>query len=188
MDQGLDDLSTLSMTLTQNRQASASYGSQCEMERANVKQEQQEGKQTSYPQPRPPQVEPLLSIQRLTSKDIEREQQKLKVKLPSLPKPKPKQRDSTLTTAEGVQKCTGSFKMLRHSLIKRKRHYYYKCKVGDCKASFNRVKSWNIHHLVKHKSVEYKCNKCNKTMPTSSSYRDHLNLHKDTKFACNKCD
>ena len=38
MDQRLDDVSTPSMTLTQNRQASASYGSQCEMERTNVKQ------------------------------------------------------------------------------------------------------------------------------------------------------
>ena len=84
--------------------------------------------------------------------------------------------------------CIGTFKVLTHSLIKRKWCYYYKCKVGDCQASFNRVKSWNIHHLVKHKSVKYKCNKCNKTMPTPSSYRDHMNLHKDTKFACNKCD
>ena len=90
------------------------------MQRANIKQEQQEGKQTSCPQPRLPQVEPLLSIQRLTSKDIEKEQQKLKVKLPSLPKLKPKQRDSTSLTSGGVQKCTGSFKVLMHSLIKRK--------------------------------------------------------------------
>ena len=71
IDQGLDDGPTSLMTSTQNRQSSASWGSQCEMERANV---QQEGKQTSCPQPSPPKVEPLLSIQRLTSKDMEKEQ------------------------------------------------------------------------------------------------------------------
>ena len=54
MDQGLDDVPTSSMISTQNRQPSASYGGQCEIERVNVKQEQQEGKQTSCPQPRLP--------------------------------------------------------------------------------------------------------------------------------------
>ena len=52
MDQGLDNAPIPSMTRNQNRQASASYGSQHEMDRANVKQEQQEGKHTSCPQPR----------------------------------------------------------------------------------------------------------------------------------------
>ena len=162
------------------------------MDRANIKQEQLEGKQPPITKLRPPTVEPLLSIKRLTTKDIEQEQQKLKVKLPTLPKqkpkPKPKQEELRTSTRGKALTCTGTFKVLTHSLIKRKWHYYYKCKVGDFQASFNRIKSWNVHHLVKHKSIKYKCNKCNMTMLMSSSYRDHMSLHKNTKFACTKCD
>ena len=161
------------------------------MESANVKQEQHQCCSPLRPpriEPRPPQVEPLLSIKKLTKKDIKREQQRLKVKALTLPKPESKHKEPSSSKSVETTKHTGSFKVLTHSLIKRKRHYYYKCKVGECKVSFNRIKLWNIHHLVKHKSVKYKCSKCNKTIPTPSSYRDHLNLHKDTKFPCNKCD
>ena len=78
MDQGLDNAPTPLATQSQNRQASASFSSQHEMDSANVKQEQQEGKLTGCTQLRPPMVEPLLSIKRLTTKDIELEQQKLR--------------------------------------------------------------------------------------------------------------
>ena len=157
MNQGLDNLPTPMMSKTQNRQASASYGSQHEMESANIKQEQHQSSSSLRPpriEPRPPKVEPLLSIKKLMTKDIEREQQRLKVKAPTLPKPKPKYKEPSMLKSVETTKCTGSFKVLTHSLIKRKRHYYYKCKVGECKVSFNRIKSWNIHHLVKHNSVK----------------------------------
>ena len=161
------------------------------MESASIKQEQHQSCSPLRPpriEPRPPHVEPLLSIKKPTTKDIKREQQRFEVKAPTLPKPKPMHKEPSTSKSVETTKCTGSFKVLTHSLIKIKRCYYYKCKVGECKASFNRIKSWNIHHLVKHKSMKYKCSKSNKTMPTPSSYRDHLNLHKDTKFTCNKWD
>ena len=168
-------------------QASVSFGSQWELDESKVKHEQQECNPIGHEGLRALRVEPLPSIQKLTNKDIEREQCKLKVKLPSFSKGSPKSKEKRSTT-ERAWRSIGSFKVLTHSLIKRKTHYYYKCKVGNCKASFNRVKSWNIHHLVKHKSMKYKCSKCNKFMSTLCRYRDHLNLHKVTKFTCHKYD
>ena len=46
MDQGLVNAQTSMTTGSQKRQASASFSSQSEMDRTNIKQEQQEGKQS----------------------------------------------------------------------------------------------------------------------------------------------
>ena len=92
MSQGLDNVPPMSTNCLQNQQASASFGSKRELDELKEKLNQ-ECKQTSHPNLRSPRVELLLSIWKLTIKDIEREQRKLKVKLPSSPKSKPKTKE-----------------------------------------------------------------------------------------------
>ena len=67
-------------------------------------------------------VEPLLSIKKLNTKDIEHEQRKLKVELPKLPKlrlkPTPKWKDLKSSAMGKTPTHTGTFKVLTRSLIK----------------------------------------------------------------------
>ena len=56
-----------------------------------------------------------------------------------------------------------------------------------CKASFNSVKDWNVHHLCKHKDITYKCTHCSKTLRTPESIRDHELTHQDKPFTCGRC-
>ena len=78
--------------------------------------------------------------------------------------------------------------MAVYKLKKRKRKYYYKCKIGECSASFSKTSAWNVHHLVKHKDVKFRCNECRKVLRTPLSYKNHLNLHKECHFECNHCN
>ena len=57
-----------------------------------------------------------------------------------------------------------------------------------CGATFTHVKSLNIHHLVKHKTVKYNYRDCRKTFSTPSSFHYYMLLHKDSRYACNHCD
>ena len=72
-------------------------------------------------EPRPPQMEPLLSIKRLTIKDIEKEQQRLKVNAPTAPKPRPRPKEPEPSKTTETSKSTGYLKVPTHSLIKRKK-------------------------------------------------------------------
>ena len=70
----------------------------------------------------------------------------------------------------------------------RQHKYYYKCKVKKCSVLFTKTSTWNVHHLVKHKDVKFKCNECKKVLQTPSSFKNHQNLHKECHFKCNHCD
>ena len=82
-------------------------------------------------------------------------------------------------------KC-GHFNVAVHKLKKRKRKYYYKCKIGKCLASFSKTSTWNVHHLVQHKDVKFRCNECRKVLRTP--YKNYLNLHKECCYTCNHCN
>ena len=79
----------------------------------------------------------------------------------------------------GLRKKSGHFNVAVHKLKKRKCKYYYKCKIGECPASFSKTSAWNAHHLVNHKDVKFRCNECRKVLQTPLSYKNHLNLHKE---------
>ena len=85
-------------------------------------------------------------------------------------------------------KPRGTFQVPVHHLPKRKRKYYYKCKVGSCKATFDKTTAWNAHHLVRHKDTIFRCGDCRKVLCTPSSFKNQLAVHKECHFACNRCD
>ena len=63
-----------------------------------------------------------------------------------------------------VKNMSGYFNVVVHKLKKRKHKYYYKCKIGECPASFSKTLAWNVHHVVKHKDVKFRVNECRKVL------------------------
>ena len=62
MEQGLDNVPSMTIQYPQNHQASASFDSQRELDVLNVKGEHQEDNQTTHEHPKLSKVEPLLSV------------------------------------------------------------------------------------------------------------------------------
>ena len=104
-------------------------------------------------------VEPLIRVHKMSDNDIAKAKQQLKRKAARVHKP-------TAKPKVVKPKPKGKFHVATHQLAKRKRKYYYKCKVGNCNATFNKTKSWNAHHLVKHRDTTFRCGDCRKVLRT----------------------
>ena len=105
----------------------------------------------------------------------------------------PKKGKTSANGDEGIfptKKTAAQFKLriqTHHLKRKRKCKYYFKCAVPDCGRSFNSVKSWNIHHLAKHKNITYRCGKCRKMLHTLTSMKSHELTHHDKPHTCGQC-
>ena len=71
---------------------------------------------------------------------------------------------------------------------KKKRNYTFHCAVRGCRKSFNKVKDWNSHHLLHHRSVKYKCSECSKWISTPTGLKDHKYMHHEKCFRCGRCE
>ena len=136
-------------------------------------------------------VEPLVKVRKMSKEDILLVQKRVRdeyTKLRSSESARKKSAKMNQVKRPVVINKSGQFNIAVHKLLKRKCKYYYKCKIGECSASFSKTSAWNMHHLVKHKDVKFRCNECRKVLQTPSSYKNHLNLHKEFHFSCNHCN
>ena len=108
LDQGLDASQT-GLNVKPKQSASASFGSQQELDNFKHGQELIPAGRDAPRQIRRPMVEPLLNITKLMYKDIKQEQQRLMVKSASPVKPKIKTEPKTLQANQpkglGHSKC-----------------------------------------------------------------------------------
>ena len=136
-------------------------------------------------------VEPLVKVRRMSKEDILLAKQRVKDECSkSVSTVKAGKRSDKIKQSRSsvIPKKKGHFDVALHKLQKRKCKYYYRCKVKECSALFSKTSSWNVHHLVKHKDVKFRCNECRKVLRTPSSLKNHQNLHKECRFKCNRCD
>ena len=73
-----------------------------------------------------------------------------------------------------------------HGIHQHHRKYYFKCVVAKYHKTFNKIKNWNIHHCIFHKT-KFKCKLCGKQFVTPSSHCAHKNFHVPHKYTCNLC-
>ena len=64
--------------------------------------------------------------------------------------------------------------------------YYFKCVVKKCGRIFDKIKYWNTHHRIIHKS-KIKCAECGQKFITPSSHHAHKNNHAPCKHTCQSC-
>ena len=136
-------------------------------------------------------VEPLVKVRKMSKEDILLAQQRVREeysKLRSTAKAGKKSDKTKQAKRSVIPKRRGHFDVAVYKLQKRKHKYYYKCKIKECSASFSKTSAWNVHHLVKHKDIKFRCNECRKVLQTPSSFKNHQNLHKECCFECNHCD
>ena len=181
-----------SLNTTSKSQPSASAGSPEEIPRVNCELgETSHSKCMELP---PPEIEPLLSIYKLTPEDVQKIKDKLKcrsqqcTRTPQCRIKKSSTRKGTPTIKRSTPAKTGVFQVKTFDVTKQKCKYYYKCGYSGCTSTFNKMTSWNIHHLVKHKMEKFTCEKCKKTFAMPGSYRNHINLHREAKYTCPRCD
>ena len=108
-------------------------------------------------------VEPLVKVRRMSKEDILLAKQRVRDKCYKLMSTiKAGKRSDKIKQAKRsvIPKKKGHFDVVVHKLQKRKRKYYYKCKVKECSASFSKTSAWDVHHSVKHKDVKFRCNEC----------------------------
>ena len=130
-------------------------------------------------------VEPLVKVKKMSKKDILLAQKRVRddyAKLVSRGNTSKKSAKTNRAKRPGLKKKSGYFNVVVHKLKRRKCKYYYKYKIGECPASFSKTSAWNVHHLVNHKDVKFRCIECRKVLQTPSSYKNHLNLHKECHF------
>ena len=116
-------------------------------------------------------IEPLVRVEKLSTEDIARAKWRVKDKHCKQLSKNQKQQHKPCEL-----KMRGQFQVAVHKLPNRKWKYYYKCKVGDCTATFSKMTAWNS------------CNEYRKILQTPLSYKNHLTLHKKCHFSCNRCD
>ena len=68
------------------------------------------------------------------------------------------------TKSKRVKKTKQVQKSSKADKPKQARKFCYRCKVANCTSTFNWKKAWNIHHLVKHKTIKYTCDNCKKSI------------------------
>ena len=136
-------------------------------------------------------VEPLVKVKKMSKEDILLVQKRVRNEYTKLvPSGNTRKKSAKMNQVKRpvVKNKSRHFNVVVHKLKKQKCKYYYKCKIGECPVSFSKTSAWNVHHLVKHKDVKFRCNECRKVLRTPSSYKNHLNLHKECHFACNRCN
>ena len=102
-------------------------------------------------------VEPLVKVRKMSKEDILLAQQRVREeysKLKSTANSGKKSNKTKQAKRSVITKKRGHFDVMVHKLQKRKRKYYYKCKIKECSASFSKTSAWNMHHLVKHKDIK----------------------------------
>ena len=62
---------------------------------------------------------------------------------------------------------TFKFNIDIHGIRKHCPKYYFKCVVKKCGRSFNKIKGWNTHHHIVHRT-KLKCGDCGKYFATPS--------------------
>ena len=136
-------------------------------------------------------VDTLVKVRKMSKRDILLAQQRVREeysKLRSTANAGKKSNKTKQAKRSVITKKRGRFDVVVHKLQKRIRKYYYKCKIKECSASFSKTSAWNVHHLVKHKDVKFRCNECRNVLWTPLNFKNHLNLHKECCFECNRCD
>ena len=188
----LDKLMGTELNTMSKTQPSASAGSPEEIPR--VKWELGETSYSKRMELPPPKIEPLLSIYKLTTEDVQKVKDKLEsrsqqsMRTPQCRIKKSSTRKGMHTIKWSTLAKTGVFQVKTFSVTKRKCKYYYKCGYSGCTSTFNKMTAWNIHHLVKHKMEKFTCDKCKKTFAMPGSYRNHINFQREAKYTCPRCD
>ena len=88
-----------------------------------------------------------------------------------------------LTTRTLPKFTYSSYKLSRS----KKRKYSFHCPITGCKRSFMSVKSWNLHHLNRHRDIKYQCSTCLKWIKTPSRFNEHKYSHKEARYKCGRC-
>ena len=173
----MDEKSTLSQLLNTGlkstlpptkKKVSASAGSESDLKR--VKRElaiPHTGRKFSHSSTIKLSVEPSVKVMKMSKEDILLAQQRVREEYSkgrSSANVKKKSTKTKRVKKTVVMKKRGHFNVVVHKLKKRKHKYYYKCKIGECSTSFSKTSAWNVHHLVKHKDVKFRCNECRKVL------------------------
>ena len=66
--------------------------------------------------------------------------------------------------------------------------YKLKCTVARCGKVFTTVRHLNQHHILKHRTVKYRCRICMNFSSTQSQLHNHMYTHMDKKFICGRCN
>ena len=90
----------------------------------------------------------------------------------------------TSSVLKNVQQKT--FAMSTHGIRRRKRRYYFKCKIGPCNKSYSNIRDWNAHHRRKHGTL-IRCTSCLKNFTTPSAHRAHIYTHFPARHKCTQC-
>ena len=91
-----------------------------------------------------------------------------------------------VTKKKRVNSKVIKFSINVHGIHRHHHKYYFKCVVAKCNETFNKIKDWNIHHRIFHKT-KIKCELCGKRFVTLSSHRAHKNFHVPHKYTCHLC-
>ena len=79
------------------------------------------------------------------------------------------------------------FNINLHGIRKYHWRYYFKCAEVNCNKSFSKIRDWNTHHRIFHKS-KLKCETCGAKFVTPSAHRAHKNYHVLRKYTFSLCD
>ena len=90
----------------------------------------------------------------------------------------------TSSVLKNIQQKT--FAMSTHGIRRRKRRYYFKCKIGLCNKSYSNIRDWNAHHRRKHGTL-IRCTSCPKKFTTPSAHRAHIYTHFPARHKCTQC-
>ena len=78
------------------------------------------------------------------------------------------------------------FDINMHGIRKHRHGYYFKCIIKKCSRSLNKIKDWNTHHRIIHKT-KIKCADCGRHILTPSSHHAHRNSHAPHWHICLIC-
>ena len=83
-----------------------------------------------------------------------------------------------------------TFQLQQHTLQRRKKKVYLKCRVPRCKlayVTYHSVRSINAHHRTYHPGTMYTCEKCSKLLNTPTALKWHMYDHGNQAYKCDKC-
>ena len=83
-----------------------------------------------------------------------------------------------------------TFQLQQHTLRRRKKKVYLKCRVPCCKlayVTYHSVRSINAHHRTYHPGTTYICEKCSKLLNTPTALKWHMYNHGNQAYKCDKC-
>ena len=88
------------------------------------------------------------------------------------------------------QQSVLTFQFQQHTLQRRKRKVYLKCRIPCCKlayVTYHSVRSINAHHRTYHPGITYTCGKCSKLLNTPIALKWHMYSHGNQAYKCDKC-